>query len=88
MSLSNKIDLKTGDKIRITKIFYPISIDNLGRTSIIEVSDDFIYLVDLKIYINSDCVEKIENDSVDIYIDPSNKIYEPIVMGITDVKIQ
>lgn len=88
MLLFNKMNLNTGDKIRIIKIFYPIGIDKLGKTSTIEVNEDGIYLLDLKMYINIDCIEKIDdNDADKIYIESSKHIYEPIIKSIKNINL-
>lgn len=48
---------KTGDRVRIIKVYYPLSIDILGKYSIIEVKNESIYLLDMKCYINKECIE-------------------------------
>jgi hypothetical protein len=84
MLLFSKMKFKTGDKVRIIKIYYPISTDKLGKTSLIEVNEDSIYLTELKLYINQYCNEIDDLKNYEI----NEHIYVPNVISTKTINLK
>ncbi len=88
MLLFSKMKFKTGDKVRIIKIYYPISTDKLGKTSLIEVNEDSIYLTELKLYINQYCIDFYnEIDDLKNY-EINEHIYVPNVISTKTINLK
>ncbi len=80
--------MKTNGKVRICKVCAPFfGSELLGKTSIITVIDNgSVFLNELKMYINLDCIEVVNDNSVDEILNEYN-VYKPIILSTTEIKI-
>lgn len=79
--------MKTGDKVRVTKVCAPfIGDESLGKVSKITVNESGIFLDDLDRYVSPYWIELVDDNEIDRIIERS--VYIPKVISITKVKLK
>ena len=87
MLLPNKMKYKTGNKIRVIKTFYPLSTNIIGKESLIEVRDNgTIYLIDLKVHINENCIEPANLTTSSLNY--NDIIWKPEIINSIEIEIE